>query len=116
MQGRRRSLTATLSTIGLFALGDAGGMASAGRAHAAGDRALGEYLSAECATCHQISGRQQGGIPAIVGHPADQFVALMESYKDKHRDSQVMRTIAGRLSREEIEALATYYEILPPQS
>jgi cytochrome c2 len=26
-------------------------------ARAAGDRALGEYLSSECVTCHQLSGK-----------------------------------------------------------
>jgi cytochrome c553 len=84
-------------------------------ASAAGDRALGEYLSSECATCHQTSGRQAGGVPAIIGHPAEQFVALMESYKQRHRENEVMRTIAARLSEEEIAALAAYYGSLTPK-
>lgn len=87
---------------------------SAGPASATGDKALGEYLSSECTTCHQSSGRQVGGIPAIVGHPADQFIALMITYRDKQRDNQVMQTIAGRLTREEMDALAAYYESLKP--
>ena len=33
--------------------------------HASGDRALGQYLSSECVTCHQLSGRFDG-IPPIV--------------------------------------------------
>lgn len=82
--------------------------------HAAGDRALGEYLSSECTTCHQTSGRQVGGIPAIIGHPAEQFVALMNAYRERQRDNQVMQTIAARLSGEEIAALAAYYESLKP--
>lgn len=76
---------------------------------AAGDRALGEYLSSECATCHQTSGRQAGGVPAIIGYPADQFVALMDAYRQRHRENEVMRTIAARLSDDEIAALAAYY-------
>ena len=36
------------------------------RRRAAGDRELGEYLSSECVTCHQLSG-QFDGIPSIVG-------------------------------------------------
>lgn len=83
-------------------------------ANAAGDRALGEYLSSECATCHQTSGRQVGGIPAIIGHPAEQFVALMNAYRERQRDNQVMQAIAARLSGEEIAALAAYYESLKP--
>ena len=83
-------------------------------ARAAGDKALGEYLSSECAACHQTSGRRVGGIPAIVGYPADQFIALMGAYRDKHRENQLMRTIAGRLTQEELLALAAYYESLKP--
>ncbi len=87
---------------------------SASPAIAAGDRALGEYLSSECTACHQTSGRQVGGIPAIVGYPADQFIALMGAYRDKHRENQVMQTIAARLTQEELLALAAYYESLKP--
>lgn len=91
------------------------GLALAGAAaEAAGDRALGEHLSSECTSCHQTSGRQVGGIPAIIGHPAEQFVALMHAYRQRQRDNEVMRAIAARLSNEEIAALAAYYESLKP--
>ena len=83
-------------------------VSSAGR----GDRELGHYLSSECVTCHQSSGRQSGGVPSISGWPSDQFVAVMHSYKNKDRDNEVMRTIAARLSDEEIQALAAYFEEL----
>ena len=83
-------------------------------AEAAGDKALGEYLSSECTSCHQSSGKQVGGIPAIIGHPAEQFVALMNAYRERQRDNQVMQAIAARLSSEEIAALAAYYEGLKP--
>lgn len=109
MAGAATGIGRMLLGLGALALGEVGGGAFAARAHAAGDRALGEHLSSECTACHQTSGRQQGGIPAIIGLPADQFVALMGAYKDKHRDNQVMQTIAGRLAQDEIEALAAYY-------
>lgn len=75
---------------------------------AAGDRELGEYLSAECVTCHRASGGAQG-IPKITGWPEDQFIAVMNSYKDKQRDNPVMQTIAGRLAAGDIAALAAYF-------
>lgn len=87
---------------------------SGGPVQAAGDRALGEYLSSECAACHQTGGRQVGGIPSIIGHTADQFVALMNAYRTKQRDNVVMQTIAGRLTAEELLALAAYYGSLKP--
>lgn len=83
-------------------------------ARAEGDRALGEYLSSECTSCHQSSGRQAGGIPAIAGHPAEQFVALMNAYRQRQRDNKVMQAVAARLSGEEIAALAAYYASLEP--
>ncbi len=82
--------------------------ASAQNIHAAGDRAFGEYLSSECVTCHQVSGRFEG-IPSIVGWPEESFVAVMKQYRAKERVNPVMQTIAGKLSEDEIAALAAYF-------
>lgn len=76
---------------------------------AAGDRELGQYLSAECVTCHGAPGQTAQGIPGINGWPEDQFVAVMNAYKDKQRDNPVMQTIAGRLEAGDIAALAAYF-------
>jgi cytochrome c553 len=73
-----------------------------------GDRALGEYLSSECVTCHQLSGRYEG-IPPIVGWPEDIFIQVMNEYRTKKRSNPVMQTIAGRFGNEEIAALAAYF-------
>ena len=43
---------------------------------AMGDIEYGEYLGAECATCHHQAGVSEG-IPAINGMDAEVFVALM---------------------------------------
>ena len=64
--------------------------------HGAGDRALGEYLSSECVTCHQITGRYEG-IPPIVGWPEATFIEIMDEYRDKRRSNPVMQTIAGKV-------------------
>jgi cytochrome c553 len=80
-----------------------------------GDRALGEYLSSNCVTCHQASGKSTAGVPPIVGWPKDQFFVVMKSYKDKMRDNKVMQTIAASLSDEDIASLAIYFgELKPP--
>jgi cytochrome c553 len=85
-----------------------------GRAPAAGDKALGEYLSSECVTCHQLSGRGSG-IPPIVGLPDDSFIMIMSDYRLKKRDNPIMQTIAGRLSNEEIAALAAFFGSVKPR-
>ena len=88
---------------------------SVARAHAEGDRALGEYLSSECVTCHQISGQYEG-IPSIVGWPQASFVEIMDEYRQKKRDNAIMQTIAGRFSNDEIAALAAYFGSLNAKS
>lgn len=86
-----------------------GGLCIDGVAAADGDIAYGQYLSNECVTCHQLSGQSVGAVPPIVGWPADQFIAVLQSYRKKERENQVMETIAGRLSDEEMRALAAYF-------
>jgi cytochrome c553 len=76
---------------------------------AAGDRALGEYLSSECVTCHQLSGREQPGIPSIIGIPEARLAEALNEYKAKKRSNAVMQTIAGKFSNDEIAALAAYF-------
>ena len=74
------------------------------------DAAFGQYLSGECVTCHRNDG-QEKGIPAIIGWPSGQFVAVLKSYKEKDRPNQVMQAIAGRSSDNE---MATFYATLKP--
>lgn len=73
-----------------------------------GDPAYGEYLSSECITCHQRDGSAEG-IPSITLWPVEDFVVVMHAYKQKKRPHPVMRMVAGRLSAEEIAALAAYF-------
>lgn len=74
-----------------------------------GDVEYGEYLSATCVTCHQISGDDKG-IPSIIGWPNEAFVTVMYSYRSRFRENDVMRQVAGSLNNEEIAALAAYFE------
>lgn len=76
-----------------------------------GDPEYGEYLSSECTSCHQLSG-DNDGIPGIIGWPAEDFVIAMHAYKDEVRPHPVMQMMAGRLSNEEIAALAAYFEVV----
>ena len=76
-----------------------------------GDPAYGEYLASECTTCHQRDGSDQG-IPSVTGWPIEDFVLAMHAYKVKDRPHPVMQMMAGRLSDEEIAALAAYFATL----
>jgi cytochrome c553 len=80
---------------------------------AAADPAYGEYLSSECVSCHRRDG-QDKGIPPIVGWPPEQFIAVLQSYKTKDRKNEVMQTITGRLSDDDMAALAAFYGSLKP--
>nr|WP_174234505.1 c-type cytochrome [Sulfitobacter sp. SK012] len=74
-----------------------------------GDPEYGEYLASECMTCHQVSG-DDDGIPGINGWPTEDFVVAMHAYKRKLRPHPVMQMMAGRLSDEEIAAIAAYFK------
>lgn len=76
-----------------------------------GDPAYGEYLSSECTTCHRRDGADEG-IPSITRWPQEDFVVAMHAYKQKLRPHPVMQMMAGRLSDEEIAALAAYFGAL----
>lgn len=73
-----------------------------------GDPEYGEYLANECTTCHQRDG-DYDGIPAIIAWPEEDFVIAMHAYKVKVRPHPVMQMMAGRLTDEEIAALAAYF-------
>lgn len=73
-----------------------------------GDREYGEYLAAECTTCHQRDGAAEG-IPSIVFWPEERFVVAMHAYKQGLRPHAVMQNVARRLDNEEIAALAAFF-------
>ncbi len=74
----------------------------------ADDTEYGEYLSAECVTCHQLSGADDG-IPPITGWDIASFVAVLKSYKQKERDNPAMQLVTSNLGDEEMNALAAYF-------
>lgn len=76
-----------------------------------GDPEYGAYLAGECTTCHQADGGADG-IPSITQWPVEDFVVAMHAYKRKLRTHPVMQMMAGRLSDEEIAALAAYFKDL----
>ncbi len=55
------------------------------------------------------------GIPSIVGWDAVSFVAVMLSYKQGGRDSEVMVNVAQSLDLEQIEALAAHFATIEHQ-
>ena len=56
------------------------------------------------------------GIPPIVGWPEESSSQIMNEYKPRSAANPVMQTIAGRLSDEEIAALAAYFGSLDQPS
>ena len=73
-----------------------------------GDPEYGAYLAGECTTCHQAEGADEG-IPSIIGWPLDDFVIALHAYKRGKRVHPVMEMVTGRLSDEEIAALAAHF-------
>ena len=77
------------------------------------DIGYGEYLSAECVTCHKVAGKSEG-VPSISGVDAEALATILHAYKAKERENKVMQLMAGRLDDEQIASLAVYFASLPP--
>jgi len=71
------------------------------------DAELGRYLSSECTTCHRPESHST--IPNIHGLAESTFAEVVKAYRDKRLDNPVMQNVAGRLSDEDIAALAAYF-------
>lgn len=66
--------------------------------------------AATCASCHGPTGVSQiPANPVIAGQYRDYLVQSLKAYRDGGRDNAVMKSFAGQLSEQEIEALAAFY-------
>jgi cytochrome c len=75
---------------------------------AAGDIELGRYLASECMTCHR-SATATSTIPNLFGLPQSHLTIVIKAYRDKMLPNPLMQNIAGRLSDDEIAALAVFF-------
>lgn len=90
--------------------------AAPGSAMAQGDArklAYGRHLAQQCTACHRTDG-VNNGIPVIAGWPADQFVAVLDSYKKGDRKNEVMVSITQMMGEEEMQALALHFAEIKP--
>lgn len=72
------------------------------------DKAYGEYLAAQCSTCH-ASSTTGFGIPIIHGQKNTQIMQALLEYKEKRRTNTTMQSVAETLSDEDIGALALFF-------
>jgi cytochrome c553 len=80
------------------------------RSAAKPDLELGRYLAAECMTCHRTA-TATSTIPNIFGLAENHLSDVMKAYREKKLPNPVMQSIAGRLTDEEIAALAHFFSI-----
>lgn len=73
----------------------------------AGDAVYGEYLAAECVTCHGGAGAD-AAIPSLRSLGSDQLTAALRAYREGARTNPAMQSVARTLGDEEIAALAAY--------
>jgi len=104
----RRTLVAAL-IAGLAAMAQ-----PALAAEGAADEPYVEVMAGACLFCHGTDGNGIGAaIPSITGLPADQFIYMMETYRDGYNPSTVMGRIARGYDDDQIAALAEYFGAKP---
>lgn len=72
-----------------------------------------------CSICHGRGGTTSSELfPQLAGQPAPYFVNQMKAFRDKSRSEEnakrFMWGISSRLSDDEIQQLAAFYETVPP--
>ena len=68
-----------------------------------------------CAGCHGPNGHSQvPDNPILAGQHPDYLAGALRAYTSGERDYAIMKTLAGRLSPEDIEVISTYYGAQPP--
>lgn len=83
-------------------------------AMAAGDPEYGEYLAAECFACHPRR-EPVGPMPPLHLLPRDYFVKALREYRSGVRGNPAMGLVARKLTDEDIESLAAYFELVSVQ-
>ncbi len=78
------------------------------------DLEYGEYLASECTSCHLLSGKLSN-IPSIIDRDPVLFIAMLQAYKDKDLENEVMQNIATRLGADEMASLAAYFATIKPK-
>jgi cytochrome c553 len=68
-----------------------------------------------CAACHGVNGqgKPSTGAPALAGKPAGDIVAALNLMAAGQGGTPLMRSIAGALTLDERQAVATYFSGLP---
>lgn len=71
--------------------------------------------AAVCSQCHGIRmPSADAPFPPLAGRDADYLKTALKQYRDKTRKSDIMNAIAGSLSDDDINNVATYYGKLKP--
>ncbi|TJW06719.1 MAG: c-type cytochrome [Mesorhizobium sp.] len=71
----------------------------------------GAQLTAACASCHRLDGRDMA-IPPIAGVDQDKLVSAMQAFKSGERPSQIMYIMVRSLTDEEVATVARYLSTL----
>lgn len=71
--------------------------------------------AAVCSQCHGIRmPSADAPFPPLAGRDIDYLKTALKQYRDKTRKSDIMNAIAGSLSDDDINNVATYYGKLKP--
>ncbi len=69
-----------------------------------------------CAACHGTHGHAgMPGVPNLAGQRLDYLRDALKQYRDGRRNVPVMRAAIGPVSDADLEVLARWYSVQPPQ-
>ena len=66
-------------------------------------------LAATCTGCHGTNGVGAGAIPSIAGLSVEDFIVLMNEFREDARDTTIMHQIAKGYTDLEIRSMANFF-------
>ena len=83
---------------------------------AAGDAAAGARLAASrCVPCHSSTEPVHAMLPLLEGQPKAFFLSQWRAFAERKRSAPIMVSLAGELSKKEVDDLAEHYASLKPK-
>ena len=74
------------------------------------DPNAGRNLSASCASCHNVTGKAEPGMPALAGQSKDSLLKALKEFKEGKRPAAtVMHQIAKGYTDAQLELMAAYF-------
>jgi len=73
------------------------------------DPNLARNLAATCASCHNVAGKAETGMPGLAGQSREHLLQALRDFRDGKRSATVMNQLAKGYTDAQLEAISAYF-------